>query len=230
MFREIIAVASILFLIGAANPAFSDPATGIVATAPASEALPMGEAAEVDHGMHGPHEYSEADHTESKGLPQMDPTWYPSQVFWLFVTFVFLYTVFSKKILPDISSTLENRRNQIQEDLNFASSLKDEAEKTHAAYEALLNEAHSSSNEMFSRFEDGIKQQISEKNAAFQKSSISEIKNTEALIDEARVSAMSEMQIIAAEIASLAANKIIGVKTDINEAQTLVKNISKKAA
>lgn len=58
-------------------------------------------------------EHPQEEHHASAGLPQMDTAWFPSQIFWLAITFGFLYVVFSKKVLPGISSTLESRRNQI---------------------------------------------------------------------------------------------------------------------
>ena len=40
-----------------------------------------------------------AEHASSGGLPQFDPAWFPSQLFWLAVTFALLYVIFAKKTL-----------------------------------------------------------------------------------------------------------------------------------
>ena len=42
--------------------------------------------------------------TESGGMPQLDPEFWVSQIFWLTITFGILYFTLSKLILPKISS------------------------------------------------------------------------------------------------------------------------------
>lgn len=164
------------------------------------------------------------------GLPQMDPTWFASQIFWLLLTFGFLYTAFSKKILPGISSTLEKRRNQIQEDLDFASRLREEAEQTHKEYDALLNDARTRANTLFTQLDDDLKAAAAVKTKALQENARTQIESAEGQLESIKTQSMAEMHSIAAEVASLAANKIIGVTTDIDHAKMLIKNIGKKAA
>ena len=179
------------------------------------------------------HDAADAYHgaEKSAGLPQMDPTWFPSQIFWLAVTFFCLYVIFSRKILPEISSTLEMRREQIQSDLDSAQELKEEAESVHAAYESNLDEARKKSTAMFSDAEEeSIKTKAEKKLNAFREKTQKEIAETEAEITAAKDAAMGDMHNIAAEIASVAAEKIVGVSTDMKQAKSHVKNIDKKAA
>ena len=49
----------------------------------------------------------------SGGMPQLDPEFWFSQIFWLVITFGILYLVLSKLILPKISENLETRKSQI---------------------------------------------------------------------------------------------------------------------
>ena len=166
----------------------------------------------------------------SSGLPQMDPTWFPSQIFWLAVTFLCLYIIFSRKILPEISGTLEMRREQIESDLNSAQELKEEAETVHAAYESNLDEARKKSTALFNEAEENIKTKADKKLQSFREKTQNQIAATEAEIAKAKDAAMGEMHNIAAEIASVAAEKIVGVSTDMKQAKSLVKNLDKKAA
>lgn len=169
-------------------------------------------------------------HHESAGLPQMDPTWFPSQIFWLALTFTCLYIIFSRKILPEISSTLETRREQIQGDLDHARELKEEAEKVHAAYEEILDEARKKSADIFAETEENIKNKANKQLDDFREKTSKKTSETEAMIEAAKNDAMSDMHSIAAEIASVAAEKIVGISTDIDQAKSLVKNIDRKAA
>ena len=49
----------------------------------------------------------EAFAAESGGMPQLNPEFWISQIFWLTLTFGILYLVLSKLILPKISDNLE---------------------------------------------------------------------------------------------------------------------------
>ena len=66
---------------------------------------------------------------ESGGMPQLNPEFWISQVFWLTLTFGLLYIFLSKFILPKISKNLETRKSQILENIETASKQKDESEK-----------------------------------------------------------------------------------------------------
>ena len=50
----------------------------------------------------------------SGGLPQFDPTWWPSQLLWLALTFAVLYFVFSRSTLPRLGGILETRALRIE--------------------------------------------------------------------------------------------------------------------
>ena len=59
----------------------------------------------------------EAFAAESGGMPQLNPEFWVSQIFWLIITFGVLYVVLSKLILPKISANLETRKSQILENI-----------------------------------------------------------------------------------------------------------------
>ena len=62
------------------------------------------------------------------GMPQLDPTYWASQVFWLILIFSLLYISISKFYLPKIKNNLDNRENKIKEDLENANKFKEESE------------------------------------------------------------------------------------------------------
>lgn len=79
--------------------------------------------------------------TSSAGLPQLDPTWWPSQLFWLALTFGVLYWLMAGKFLPAIGSGIETRRNRVADDLDHAAEFKKQAENAEAAYGKALFDA-----------------------------------------------------------------------------------------
>ena len=75
------------------------------------------------------------------GMPQLDPTYWASQAFWLVLIFAFLYLAISKFFLPKIRNNLDVRNNKIKDDLDEAKNLKDLAEKKLKEYEDLIENA-----------------------------------------------------------------------------------------
>ena len=65
---------------------------------------------------------------ESGGMPQLNPEFWISQIFWLTLTFGILYVVLSKLILPKISANLELRKSQIQENIEAAEKQREDSE------------------------------------------------------------------------------------------------------
>ena len=62
-------------------------------------------------------------------MPQLNPEFFVSQLFWLIVTFSFLLIFLWRISLPRISSVLEKRESKINNDIELAKQLQTEAEE-----------------------------------------------------------------------------------------------------
>ena len=71
-------------------------------------------------------------------FPPFDSSTFASQLFWLALTFGFLYWFMSRVIVPRIGSILETRQDRIAQDIDRAHELKTEADAAFAAYEQEL--------------------------------------------------------------------------------------------
>ncbi|MEM6308157.1 MAG: F0F1 ATP synthase subunit B' [Pseudomonadota bacterium] len=78
---------------------------------------------------------------DAPGMPQLDLSTFPNQIFWLVVTLVVIYFVLSKIALPRIGGALADRAQTITDDLATAEELKQKAVEAEAAYEKALAEA-----------------------------------------------------------------------------------------
>ncbi len=74
-------------------------------------------------------------------MPQLDISMWPPQLFWLAVSFIALYIVVSKIIIPKTGGAIEARKGTIDGDLAAAVSAKSESEAALKAYEASLADA-----------------------------------------------------------------------------------------
>ena len=83
------------------------------------------------------------DGTSSGGLPQLDMAWWPSQLFWLALTFGILYWLMAGRFLPAIGGAIEERRDRIADDLDQASDFKRQAEGAQDVYNKSLADAKS---------------------------------------------------------------------------------------
>ena len=62
-------------------------------------------------------------------MPQLNPEFYTSQLFWLVVTFSFLLVFLWRISLPRISLVLEKRESKISNDIEIAKQSQTEAEE-----------------------------------------------------------------------------------------------------
>jgi F-type H+-transporting ATPase subunit b len=77
----------------------------------------------------------------SGGMPQLDFSTFPNQIFWLLVTLTIIYLVLSRVALPRIGSVLAERKGTITNDLAAAEELKQKAVQAEAAYQDALTTA-----------------------------------------------------------------------------------------
>ena len=75
-------------------------------------------------------------------MPQLNPEFYLSQVFWLVITFSFLLIFLWRISLPRISATLEKRENKINNDIQIAKNLQTEAEAIQVKIDRELSITH----------------------------------------------------------------------------------------
>ena len=83
-----------------------------------------------------------AEGQQSAGLPQMDISTFPSQIFWLIVTFSILYIFMWKFVIPKLRITIEERKDKISNDVNEAEKLKSEAEEILNKYESKISSSN----------------------------------------------------------------------------------------
>ena len=81
-------------------------------------------------------------------MPQLNPEFFVSQLFWLVVTFSFLFIFLWRISLPRIGNVLAKRERKISEDLTAAKELQIEAEKIQETIENQLKQARADSSDM----------------------------------------------------------------------------------
>ena len=155
----------------------------------------------------------------SGGLPQLDITTWPSQLFWLVVTFLIGYFLISLLVAPSISSVLENRSNKISDDLETAKRAQDNAKDVYNSYEETLREARSLAAIATAKALEESKAETASRNTAINKKLAASAKKAETRLSEVREEALSSLEDLATETSQ----KIIAELTPIKVTKAVVK-------
>ena len=127
------------------------------------------------------------------GLPQLNYNSYPSQIFWLAVSFVLLYIIVSRIALPRISQILQRRMRNIDADYSAARRYRREAEVLVAEMEETLAQGRSETQELLRNRHHALQAKISEQQAQAQQEIAAEIGEQEQAIDDARSEALAKI-------------------------------------
>jgi len=137
---------------------------------------------------------------EESGLfPPFDPTYFPSQLFWLAITFGVLYWVLASMILPRLSANLERRSDTIADDLDEAARLNEQAEEAKQALEVSLAKARAGARETVQKAEDKMAEEIAAETRKVDEAIDKKLATAEARISEVRAEAMSNVQTVASD-------------------------------
>ncbi len=156
------------------------------------------------------------------GLPQLDADTYPTQIFWLVVTFVILYLIMSKVALPRIAEVLEERQERIADDIETAERLRAEAASVQAEYEKALAEARGKAQDLFRETGALIAKDHSDAESEAAKKLARKTKTAETRIAKQRAEALENLRTVASETAAAATAKLIGIEPSANDVSRAV--------
>ena len=165
---------------------------------------------------------------ESGGMPQLNPEFWVSQIFWLTLTFGILYLVLSKLILPKISANLELRKSQIQENVEAAEKQRESSESKLKEYDEIISKGKIEAKNIFKDSRDKAIKNINIKREALDEQINEETRKVEEEIIKLKKSAPDRINKIAIETSSELLKKLIGTEVNNSSISAIVENLSKK--
>ena len=144
---------------------------------------------------------TETEVPKSGGFPPFDTTTFPSQIFWLTITFAFLFVVLWRVAGPRIGGAIAARKNQVTGDLGQAQAHRKDAEAAQAAYEAALAEARKRAQALADENRKRINGEIDAAKAAAEADAHKATADAEARIRATRESALAQVAKSAEEAA-----------------------------
>ena len=161
------------------------------------------------------------------GMPQLDPTYWASQVFWLAIIFSSIYFLIAKIFIPKIKSNIDAREDKIRKDIEEANLLKEEADKKLKKYNALIEEAKVNAKKIISDSRKKLNEDIQMKKNQIEKEIQKEIENAEKEIQKFKISSSDKVGLISEEIVSNVIKDIFGEDLNKSSIKATVSEITK---
>ncbi len=158
---------------------------------------------------------------EAVGMPQLDFSSWPNQIFWLVVALVALYFILDRIALPRIASVLAERAGTITNDIAAAEELKFQAKAAEAAYNQALTDARTEAQKIIAAARAEIQAELDDANAKADAEIAARTAESEKAIAEIRANAVGSVE----EVAKATAIEIVstfGANADQSEVDAAV--------
>jgi len=162
------------------------------------------------------------------GMPQLDPTYWASQAFWLILVFTILYVSIAKFYLPKIKNNLDTRENKIKEDLDSANKFNNLSELRLKEYEKILENSKKEVIKIHIETKSKLDKDIQAKKNVMEKEIEIEITKAQKEIAELKKNSITDVQNISKDLASNIIENISGDKLNESSIKAAVEDVSKK--
>lgn len=137
----------------------------------------------------------------SAGMPQLDFSSFPNQIFWLVVTLVVIYFILSRIALPRIGGALAERSGTITNDLAMAEELKQKAVEAESAYEKALADARAEAGQIAAKARADMQKKLDAELAKADAKIAEKTAEAEKELAEIRDAAMDNVKTVAKDTA-----------------------------
>ena len=171
---------------------------------------------------------SMAQSAETGGMPQLNPEYWVSQIFWLIISFGTMFIILSKIVLPKISGNLEARKSQIMENIEIAERQREESEVKIKEYEKIILNSKNGAKNYFNDARKKVIENINLKKETLENQINEEIKSAEKEINDLKNSSKEKIHKIAIETSSDIVKQLINVDVNSSSISAIVEDLSKK--
>ena len=155
-------------------------------------------------------------------MPQLDPSSFIGQLFWLAVTFGILYLLMWRVALPRIADLLQTRQERIDDDLERAERLRNDAAEALEAYDKAIAKGRENAQAVLLQATEAAAAEAAARGDEIARRLATEAEAAERRIKAARDEALGNVRTVAAEVAQAAAARLIGAAVSESEAEGAV--------
>jgi len=147
---------------------------------------------------------------------------YQSQWFWLLLVLGAIYFFVGRGIVPKVEATVDDRDAKIAADLAEAERLRDEADRTEAAWRTRMNEGHAEAQAVLARAKVKADADAAKRVAKADSELAAKAEAAAAELDAARQAALAEIEALAVEATQEIVAKVAGGKVTQAQARKAV--------
>ena len=164
------------------------------------------------------------------GMPQLNPEFWVSQIFWLIFIFSFLYLIVSKIFIPKITYSIESRKSRIVNDLNETQKLKESAEQKLKEYNKIIENSKKEAKKIIDNNRKKLEQDIEVKKKTFSDEIEKELLAVEKEILDLKKNSMPNIKQIAIDTSSEVIKKIMNSEINKSNVSAVIDDIIKRKA
>jgi F-type H+-transporting ATPase subunit b len=162
------------------------------------------------------------------GMPQLDPTYWASQAFWLILIFTALYIALSNLFIPKIKNSIDSRENKIKDDLDEAQKLKNLAEQKLKEYDLSIENGKKEVQKIIFESKNKLNSEIQSKKKKIEKEIENEVRSAEKEIENLKENSLKNISTISEEIASEVIRQISGEPMNQSSVKAAILEATKK--
>ena len=156
-------------------------------------------------------------------MPQLNPEFFVSQLFWLAVFFSFLLIFLWRVSLPRISIVLEKRQRKIDENLSSAKMLQEQAQEIESNINNKISKAKQDADEKIKKAISSLQSDVSTKLSTLDEELEIKISNSEKEILRSKESQMKNIDNEIANITKITVSKITNLNISESEIEQAIK-------
>jgi F-type H+-transporting ATPase subunit b len=143
-------------------------------------------------------------------MPQLNPESFPSQLFWLAVTFFVLYVLMAWVGIPRLAAVIEARRRRREDDLARAAEMQAAAEAANQEFQRAMAEARAQAQAVLKETSDRLSAEAAERQRALAAALAEQLDEAERRIAATKQQALAEVRGIAVDVGRSVVEKLTG--------------------
>lgn len=161
-------------------------------------------------------------------MPQLNPEFYISQLFWLTISFAFLFIFLWRISLPRINSALEKRANKINEDIRIAKQYQSEAEEIQTNIDNQLTKTKLETIDLIKSSNQNLQAHTAKELEKLDNSLNAKLEETSSIIEKNKAHALNQINDQIFDITKLTLAKISSIRVSDNDIKDIIKNEQQK--
>ena len=163
-------------------------------------------------------------------MPQLDPTWYASQSFWMLVTFCAMFLMMWRFVMPAMRATVDARRSKIENDLQKTEELKNEASRLLKELNEAQENVKKETQSLFAQAQAQAQTLTQQMEAEFNTRLTTHIAEKEKALDTAKKEALQDIARISGDLAGQIIKKTAGITVSAEEINKMTASVMEKRA